>query len=136
MDPVSCDPSAMTLGPPIVSCQTCQTLTGSLPRSANKPWRAPSTNRTSVGSSIAQERTRCEAGITPGSALAVAVRFGRTQQGAPGRDDADVGRHQMLLGAVLNRPHALLQGCVLHADAVDAAIGRAGGLGLAVHQVV
>src|SRR5437867_7480953 len=51
-------------------------------------------------------------------------------------DDAVVGRDQVLLGAVDDRTHQLLDAGVLHGEASDAAVGLAGFLGGAVDEVV
>src|SRR6266852_6349815 len=51
-------------------------------------------------------------------------------------DDRIVSRDEILRRAVLDRTHALLQGSVLHGDALDAAEGAARLLGLAINHVV
>ena len=51
-------------------------------------------------------------------------------------DDAVVGGDQVLLRPVLDRPHAFLEGRVLHADSLDAAERVAGLLRRAVDEVV
>src|SRR5579864_6367431 len=71
-----------------------------------------------------------------GDFLSLAVGFDRAQQGAPRHDDAIVRRDQILLTALDDRPHAFLERCILHADAIDAAIGNTRDLRVAIHQVV
>src|SRR5262245_33256914 len=61
-------------------------------------------------------------------------RLGGAHEAMARHDDAVVGRHQVLLGAVDDRPHALLQRRVLHGKAFDAAIGLARLLRRAIHQ--
>src|SRR4029450_12617870 len=51
-------------------------------------------------------------------------------------DDAVVGRDQVLLGAIADRTHALLQRRILAGKASDAAEGPASLLGSAIHQIV
>src|SRR6266849_8121426 len=51
-------------------------------------------------------------------------------------DDCIVGRDEILLGAVLDRTHALLHGSILHGDALDAAKGASSLLGVAIDHVV
>src|SRR4029079_12806601 len=63
-------------------------------------------------------------------------RLDRLEQPVPGHDDAVVGGHQVFLRAIDDRPHALLQRGVLHADALDAAEGPAGLLRGPIDQVV
>ena len=94
-------------------------------------------NDSSLGSTIAAERTRWCAGSTPGGVIP-SSRSASTarQQLLPGLDDAAVGGNQPLLGAVDDRAHALLQRRVLHRDALHAGVGVAALLGLAVDQVV
>src|SRR5262249_15877876 len=60
----------------------------------------------------------------------------RLAQADTRHDHAVVGRDQVLLAAVLNRTHALLDRRVLHGDAGDAAIGLVGLLRGAIDQVV
>ena len=43
---------------------------------------------------------------------------------------------EILLGAVDDRPHAFLQRAILDRDAIDAAIGLAAPLSVAIHQIV
>src|SRR5262249_62073073 len=50
--------------------------------------------------------------------------------------DAVVGGNQILLGAIADRAHALLQRGILAGKAGDAAISLAGLLGGAVHQII
>src|ERR1700682_1803023 len=66
----------------------------------------------------------------------VEERLGGAHQAVPRHDDAVVGRDQVLLGAVADRAHALLQRSVLHGEASDAAIGPAGFLRRAVDQII
>ena len=63
-------------------------------------------------------------------------RPGGLQQPVARHDDPVVGRDQVFLGAIDDRPHAFLQGGVLHGDAFDTGIGDAFALRLAVHQIV
>src|SRR5262249_45705524 len=51
-------------------------------------------------------------------------------------DDAVVGRDQVLLGAIDDRPHAFLQRAVLDGDPLDAAVAVTALLRGAIHQVV
>src|SRR5256885_10146885 len=51
-------------------------------------------------------------------------------------DDAVVGRDQVLLGAIDDRAHQLLDAGILHRKSSDAAIGFAGLLGGAIDEVV
>src|SRR5262249_10231419 len=62
--------------------------------------------------------------------------LGGPHQPVARHDDAVVGRDQVLLGAVADRPHAFLQRGVLAGKARHPAIGLAGLLGGAVHQIV
>src|SRR5262245_2389040 len=62
--------------------------------------------------------------------------FGGAHQAMARHDDAVVGRNQVLLGAVADRAHALLQRGILTRKACDTAIGLAGLLGGAIHQVI
>jgi hypothetical protein len=52
-----------------------------------------------------------------------AHRTDRVAQQPPHLDDALVGGAQMLMTAIADRPHALLDRAVLHVDAVDASEG-------------
>src|SRR5438309_2886250 len=70
---------------------------------------------------------RCDTGW----GAACAHRVDRLAQNAPHLDNALVSRAQMLLTAVANSPHALLDRAVLHVDTVDAGEG----LGL-LHRAV
>src|SRR5262245_32900612 len=63
-------------------------------------------------------------------------RLGRAHQAVPRHDDPVVGRHEVLLGAVADRSHALLQRGVLDREAGDAAERLAGLLRRAVDQIV
>src|SRR6266404_4866353 len=63
-------------------------------------------------------------------------RLGGSHQAVPRHDDAVVGGDEVLLGAVADRAHALLQRGVLAREAGNAAVGAAGLLGGAVHQIV
>ena len=66
-----------------------------------------------------------ETGTTSLSILvALFHRLGGAHQAVARHDDAVVGGDEVLLGAVLDRPHALLQRGVLHGDALDAAEGE------------
>src|SRR4029453_11137149 len=60
----------------------------------------------------------------------------RSQEAMPRHDDAVVGRHQVLLGAIDDRAHALLQRRILHRDALDAAERPPRLLRLAIDQIV
>src|ERR1700745_922927 len=62
--------------------------------------------------------------------------LGGPQQAVARHDDAVVGRDEVLLGAVDDRSHALLDRAVLHAEALNPAIAAARFLGGAVHQIV
>ena len=75
----------------------------------------------SRGSTTAAERTlvlRIDAGR---NRPLLRQRLRGPHQAVPRHDDAVVGRDQILLGAVDDRPHAFLQRRVLHGDARDAA---------------
>ena len=94
-----------------------------------------SANGTSTGSTKVAERTRWRPAASPaGDALLHFAR--RLEQAVPRHDDGVVGGDEVLLGAVLDRPHAFLHRGVLHGDAVHAAIGLAALLRRAVHHVV
>src|SRR5262249_55496853 len=60
----------------------------------------------------------------------------RTQEAVPGHDDAIVRGDEILLRAIDDGTHAFLQGCILHADTGDAAVGAAGLLRCAVDEVI
>src|SRR5262249_54827243 len=60
----------------------------------------------------------------------------RAHQAVARHDDPVVGGNEVLLGAVADRSHALLQRGVLHREAGDAAEGLAGFLRRAVDQIV
>src|SRR5271165_513532 len=66
---------------------------------------------------------RIVAGIDPRRVAALLHGLDCLQQEAPRRDDRAVGRSQMLLRAVDDRPHPFLHSAVLGVDAVDAGIG-------------
>src|SRR3982074_2013580 len=63
-------------------------------------------------------------------------RFGRAQQPMPRHDDAVIGGDEVLLGAVTDRPHALLQRRILDGEAGDPAEGLAGLLRGPIDQIV
>src|SRR5437762_9335274 len=63
-------------------------------------------------------------------------RLGGPQQAVARHDDAVVGGDEVLLGAVADRAHALLQRSVLARETGDAAVGLARLLRGAVHQIV
>ena len=63
-------------------------------------------------------------------------RLGRPHQSMPRHDDAVVGGDQVLLGAVADRTHALLQRGVLDGETGHAAEGPAGFLRRAIDQIV
>src|SRR5262252_3706839 len=63
-------------------------------------------------------------------------RLGRPHQAVARHDDPVVGGNEVLLGAVADRSHALLQRGVLHREAGNAAEGLAGFLRRAVDQIV
>src|SRR3954468_6235027 len=66
----------------------------------------------------------------------VGMRLGGPQHAVARHDDAVVGRNQVLLGAIADRPHAFLQRRILDRKAVHAAISLAGLLRGTIHQVV
>src|SRR5688572_32192352 len=61
-------------------------------------------------------------GCEPGQWLALTIGIRGPEQEPARHDDAVVGRAEVLLRAILYRPHALLQRGVLHGDALDAAV--------------
>src|SRR5262249_16682670 len=54
----------------------------------------------------------------------------------PRHDDRVVRRHQVFLGPVLNRTHALLHSGILHRDTTNTAVGSAALLSVAVDHIV
>src|SRR5215468_364643 len=63
-------------------------------------------------------------------------RLDGAQQAVARHDDPVIGRHQVLLGAIDDRPHAFLNRGVLHAEALNAAVASARLLGGAIDQIV
>src|SRR5262249_60024508 len=60
----------------------------------------------------------------------------RLAQAMPRHDDRVVRRHQVFLGPVLNPPHPLLHGGILHRDTTNTAVGSAALLSGAVDHIV
>ena len=94
-------------------CSPLRTLTASSAFSLNGP---------SSGRMNEAERTRCDCRIEARRRLALLHRRAALRSRMPRHDDGVVGRDQVLLGAVRDRPHAFLQRRVLHRDALDAAV--------------
>ena len=63
-------------------------------------------------------------------------RAGCAQQAVARLDDAHVGGGQVFLGAIHDRPGALLQRCILHGNAGNTAVVALGTLRRTIHQVV
>src|SRR5215470_16567527 len=63
-------------------------------------------------------------------------RLGGAHQAMACHDDAVVGRDQVLLGAVDDRTHQLLDAGILHGKPGNAAVGLAGLLGGAIDEIV
>src|SRR5215468_2908093 len=61
-------------------------------------------------------------------------RLDGAQQPVASHDDPVVGRHQVLFGAIDDRPHAFLDRGVLHAEALNAAVASTGLLSDAIDQ--
>ncbi len=114
-----------------------QTVATAVPGLDTSASRAAFSNGWSGGRMTDAERTRWCARSTPGGVGALfRQRLRRPHQAMTRHDDAVVGRDQVFLGAVDDRPHAFLQRRILHGNAFHAAVGLAALLRLAVDQVV